>query len=157
MNVDALSSTQKEKIAQWVEEGQDLNSLQKSINTEFDLKLTFMDTRFLILDLGLELRTTKTEPKDENTSEEDSAGEAEKIPLPPSGKLDLSLNEITRPGMLISGDVKFPSGAYGSWFIDSQYRLGIDPAETSPEPTEEDMKVFQVEIKGFLRNHMGGI
>lgn len=149
MNVNDLSQEQKSLIEQWVNEGQDFNALQKSINNQFGLKLTFMDTRFLILDMGLQIQTKEEDPSETR--------EPALTTTKGTGQLELSISEITRPGMAVSGDVIFPSGAFGIWFIDSQYRIGIDPDASSPEPTEKDMNSFQTEIKGFLRNHMGGI
>ncbi len=162
MNVSELSPDQKKRIASWVEEGLDLNALQKALNGEFGWKLTFMDTRFLILDLGLEIQTPKKQeaapaPAESAPAPGITPPPARETAAPAAGKLELSVKEVTPPGMLISGVVKFPSGAWGSWFLDGQYRIGIDPDAASAEPTEQDMLLFQREIQPFLRNHLGGI
>lgn len=174
MNVNNLTPEQKQLITQWVEDGLDLNAIQKRLNEECALQLTFMDTRFLLLDLGLEIKTApqKESPAPVSPAMAGAVPPAASIPpLPaqqspltgapltdndlPHGNLDLALDEVTPPGMVVSGKVKFPSGAYGQWFVDSQYRVGIDPSPASPEPTEKDMMIFEREIERFIRSQMG--
>lgn len=161
MNVNNLTPEQKQLISAWVEEGLDLNAIQKRLNDECDLRLTFMDTRFLVLDLGLEIKSPEKKPTPvaaavatppvatlANTEAEDTL---------PNGNLELSLDDTIPEGMAVTGKVKFPSGAHGSWFLDNQYRIGIDPAPASPEPTENDMTIFEREIERFLRSQMGAL
>lgn len=167
MNVNNLTLEQKQLIFAWVEEGLDLNAIQKRLNDECDLRLTFMDTRFLILDLGLEIKSPEKKPTPAATDTAAMAAttspaaatlaNTELEDTLPNGNLELSLDDVIPEGMAVTGKVKFPSGAHGSWFMDNQYRIGIDPAPASPEPTEKDMTIFEREIERFLRSQMGAL
>lgn len=216
MKVESLSSEQKEQITTWVDEGLDLNLLQKAINEAWEMRLTFMEVRFLVLDLGLTIKTpAASEPKPAPVSGASMPtpppvsgvgssasgmsagwgmptssspmgsmdtmgmggasmtgtpthksvppssmpmpGSAPAASMPGTGKIKLSVDEVINPSYAISGKFVFPSGAYGAWYIDTAYRVGLEPAEGSTEPTETDITLFERELKQFLRNHLGGI
>jgi len=56
-----LSNEQKTTLAAWVAEGLPLAQIQKRVNSEFGLQITYMELRFLIDDLNLALQD-KPEP-----------------------------------------------------------------------------------------------
>ena len=49
------NSEQKKQIAQWVNDGLGLSDIQKKINDDFGIVMTYMDVRFLVDDLDLDL------------------------------------------------------------------------------------------------------
>lgn len=51
-----LSSEQKQAVAEWIAAGDSLSVVQKKLSEQFSLSLTYMDVRFLVDDLGLELK-----------------------------------------------------------------------------------------------------
>ena len=51
-----LTSEHKEAVATWVAAGATLNEIQDRLKNELGVTLTFMDTRFLLSDLGLTLK-----------------------------------------------------------------------------------------------------
>lgn len=51
-----LSPEQKQAVASWVAAGDNLSTVQKKLAEQFKLSLTYMDVRFLVDDLGLELK-----------------------------------------------------------------------------------------------------
>ncbi len=51
-----LTPEQKQAIAGWVAAGDNLFAVQKKLNEEFKLSLTYMDVRFLVDDLNLQLK-----------------------------------------------------------------------------------------------------
>jgi hypothetical protein len=57
-----LSQEQKNKVAQWVRDGESLSNIQTRIAEEFGVTMTYMDVRFLVDDLDLELKDTDTGP-----------------------------------------------------------------------------------------------
>ncbi|MDR1818348.1 MAG: hypothetical protein LBR07_09335 [Puniceicoccales bacterium] len=57
----ALSSEQKNTLAAWVAEGLALSQIQKRMNAEMGVSMTYMELRFLIDDLNLALQD-KPEP-----------------------------------------------------------------------------------------------
>ena len=52
-----LSPEQKQAVAAWVAAGDNLAVVQKKLSEQFKLSLTYMDVRFLVDDLGLELKS----------------------------------------------------------------------------------------------------
>lgn len=143
-----LTDTQMQTLRQWAEQGKDLNAIQKALAEEMGLHLTYMDTRFLLLDNGIELQSAP-EPvrKKEN-------------PLPPApdspaGQLQVTVDELQQPGVFLSGKVHFPSGATGSWFFDATGRLSWEPGIGEPTPAE--MADFQKELSRILRSQLGQI
>lgn len=118
--------------------------LQRRLKEEFDLGITYMDTRFLVLDLGLELQD---EPKAEEKKPED--------PLPepvPTGAVSVTLDDLVLPGSLVSGRVVFSDGEGGTWLIDQTGRPGLDPDKAGYRPTPEDIAEFQTQLRELLRN-----
>ncbi len=51
-----LTPEQKQSVAAWVAAGDNLSVLQKKLAEQFKLSMTYMDVRFLVDDLGLELK-----------------------------------------------------------------------------------------------------
>ena len=50
-----VTEDQKKAIGEWIHSGADLGKVQQSLKEEFELTLTYLDTRFLLADLGLAL------------------------------------------------------------------------------------------------------
>lgn len=150
MNPNQLSSEQIEQLKQWAAEGLDLNAMQKRMNEEMGLRLTYMDARFLLLDLHIELASPKPAPADK-----EQAAAADESAAVPSGETLVTIDEITPPHALLSGKVVFMSGCRGTWSIDKMGR--IDWAPVSGEPTADDLKAFERELQKTLRSQMGGL
>jgi len=51
------SAEQRTAIAQWVAAGDSLSTVQRRLTEQFKLSLTYMEVRFLVDDLGLELKS----------------------------------------------------------------------------------------------------
>ncbi|MCD8070075.1 MAG: hypothetical protein LUE08_01645 [Akkermansiaceae bacterium] len=148
-----LTGEQILTVRRWAEEGMDLNAIQKALKDEFGLHLTYMDTRFLILDHHIELRTPAAPGKD-------AAPAQEETPLPAqqpeaAGGVRITVDELQQPGMYLSGKVSFPSGATGSWFFDTLGQLSWEPGAGKPTPAE--MADFQKELGRVLRSRLGQI
>ena len=47
-----LSAEQQAIIQQWAEEGATMSDIQRKMNETWEIRVTYMDTRFLILDFG---------------------------------------------------------------------------------------------------------
>ena len=72
-----LDENQKKTVVGWVEEGLDLSAIQSRLESEMDVRMTYMDVRFLVGDLELTPKDEEPEPE-ETESEEDC--EIEDIP-----------------------------------------------------------------------------
>lgn len=76
-----LTPEQKKSVAQWVAAGDNLSAVQQKLSSEFQVSMTYMDVRFLVDDLNLELKDPKPAtpppeaPKGEATSQTKASGE----------------------------------------------------------------------------------
>lgn len=62
-----LSPEQEQALRQWASEGASLSDIQSRLASEFDLHPSYMDVRFLVLDLGVDLaERPKPNPTDLN-------------------------------------------------------------------------------------------
>ena len=52
-----LTEEQRSAIEQWALEGSQLADIQKRLQSQFGLNVTYMDTRFLVLDLGIDIQS----------------------------------------------------------------------------------------------------
>ncbi|GAA5124842.1 hypothetical protein JIN84_13230 [Luteolibacter yonseiensis] len=137
-----LTQEQKEALKQWAAEGATMSDLQRRLKDDFDHTLTYMDTRFLILDLGIELIE---EPKVVKKEEEEK-------PAPvPTGTVTTTMDTLTLPGALVSGKVTFSDGETGVWMLDQTGRPGLDPDTPGYRPTPEDIKEFQIQLRDLIQ------
>ena len=91
-----LTEDQITTIKSWIESGDDLGKIQNQINESFDINLTYLETRFLLSDLKIELdeEEEEQEPVDEPSAEiqdSDNVSENTEEPEqqePPSGDLE---------------------------------------------------------------------
>ena len=162
----SLSDEQISTIKGWVEEGAQLSDIQKKMEDDFDVKLTYMDTRFLVLDLGLELKSNEPEVADdeeevaeesegdEKSPEELTEDDIEVLPHDAGGEnVTVTVDEIARPGVMVSGRVNFSDGESGMWYVDEMGRLGIDPDTAGYRPSEANIMAFQKELQRVMDKH----
>lgn len=156
-----LTEDQINTINGWAAEGDQLAEIQKRLEDEFKFRLTYMDTRFLVLDLGIELKSeAEVVVEDEESTEEVGADpsmaeltedDIEVMPPPPAGgPVRVSVDEIARPGLMASGRVTFADGQGGGWYVDEMGRLGIDPDTVGYRPSEPDLVAFQQELQAVM-------
>jgi hypothetical protein len=62
----SLTPEQKQAVSAWVAAGDSLSAVQKKLSDQFKISMTYMDVRFLVDDLGLELKnaTPKADAND---------------------------------------------------------------------------------------------
>lgn len=155
-----LTDLQKKQVAAWVGEGLSLAQIQTRIGEEFGVSMTYMDVRFLVDDLDLELRDPVEEKPavpvgkapDAASSPSDvpaDAPEAEPAPAP-AGGVSLSVDAVQAPGVLASGDVTFSDGVSGKWFCDSR-GLGLEGFPAGYRPPQTDVPEFQKKLALELR------
>ncbi len=136
-----LTPEQKNALTQWAAEGANMSDLQRHLKDDFGHTLTYMDTRFLILDLGIELIE---EPKIVKK-------EVEKPAPIPTGFVTTTMDSLTLPGAMVSGKVTFSDGETGVWMLDKTGRPGLDPDTEGYRPTAEDIKEFQVQLRDLIQ------
>ncbi|MFD0894430.1 hypothetical protein KBB96_06580 [Luteolibacter ambystomatis] len=138
-----LTGEQKDALVKWAAEGATMADLQRRLKEDFGLGITYMDTRFLVLDLGLELQ--EEAKVEEKKPEEDLAAPV------PTGTVEVTIDELVLPGALVSGRVTFSDGEAGTWLIDQSGRPGLDPDKPGYRPTPEDIAEFQVQLRALIQ------
>ena len=146
-----LSDDQKKTLGNWIAEGVSLGEIQKRLEGEFGMRMTYMDVRFLVDDLGLELKgKEKKEPaKDLNAAndEPETVGADEDW----LGGVIVEIDRVNRPGAIVSGSVRFSDGVTAQWYVDSMGRLGLEPKDPTYQPPAEDIQEFQIQLQDALR------
>ena len=138
-----LSPEQVTSLRQRAAEGASMSDLQRHLKDEFGIVITYMDTRFLVLDLGIELiEETKEEPKEP---------EAEKPEPVPTGEVAVTMDTLALPGALVSGRVTFSDGESAVWMLDQTGRPGLDPDTPGYRPSQEDVMEFQLQLRSLLQ------
>lgn len=156
-----LTDSQKRQVGEWVGEGLSLAQIQTKISEEFGVAMTYMDVRFLVDDLNLELQDApepekknptapaadESVPADAPAPAEDTAADTQ---VPADGGVSLSVDAVQMPGVLASGDVAFSDGARGKWFYDAR-GLGLDGFPQGYRPPQADIADFQRKLVTELR------
>jgi hypothetical protein len=163
-----LTEDQKQAVKKWVEEGIGLSDIQKRLSADFGLVMTYMDVRFLVLDLGLAVKDRKKpvpvlkpdlarppaqEADADSEGPEEEGFEEERPPARRgAGSVSVEVNRLSRPGAVISGKVTFSDGVSADWWLDQFGRLAVDPAIKSYKPSPQDVQDFQVELRKLLQS-----
>lgn len=155
-----LSDEQTSAIKQWAEDGSQLADIQKRLMGQFGLNVTYMDTRFLILDLGIDIQTDVPEAEEEAKEEAEvevveEGGSAPTLVDPeqaaaPASAVQVITDEVARPGSVISGSVTFSDGEKAVWMIDQMGRPGLDPDTPDYQPSESDLDEFEKHLRATL-------
>ncbi|HEY3760416.1 MAG TPA: hypothetical protein VGN23_01535 [Verrucomicrobiae bacterium] len=147
-----LTDEQRQRVTAWILQGAKLSEIQNRLLSEFAIKLTYMEVRFLVDDLKL----TPKDPEPPKTPEP----AAPKVPdkekaTPPStpgtGKVSVSVDQIARPGAVVSGKVTFSDGQQADWYLDQMGRLGVVPAQQGYKPSATDVQQFQTMLQEELQ------
>ncbi len=146
-----VNEQQLAAIKTWAAGKVDLNGIQKKLQSEFGLHLTYMEVRFLMLDHGIELVTETEKEGTPAASSPDAQQQAtqETPPVEQGGKVRVELDDLQLPGTLLSGKAHFPGGAEGAWQIDQLGRFGW--SQLSGTPSADEMQSFQQELTAMLR------
>ena len=147
-----LSPEQVETLKKLAADGASLSDLQRHLKDEESITCTYMDMRFAVLDLGIEI----IEEKAEEPKPEEEEPSAEEKPAA-TGSVTATMDNITLPGAMVSGKVTFSDGETAVWMIDQTGRPGLDPDTPGYRPSEEDIMEFQTQLKSLLQEQQGGL
>jgi hypothetical protein len=156
-----LDEAQKQHVAGWIREGLKLSDIQKRLESELGVKLTYMEVRFLVDDLKLVPKDIEPAKPLEvkgapSNATSPSPGQAAKSPLAPGepapakGGVSLKVDHLARPGAIVSGNVTFSDGKSAEWYLDQMGRLGLVPKETGYKPSPADLQSFQMTLESEL-------
>lgn len=100
-----------------------------------------MDLRFLVDDLGLEIKASA--PKFDDPKPTQPLGTSPSS----DGGVSVTLDKLSRPDALVSGQVTFSDGVRAQWHLDQLGRLSLDAAQAGYKPSSEDLQAFQTELR----------
>lgn len=143
-----LTDEQKKLVAAWLADGASLAEVQKRIKEECGVSATYMDVRFLVDDLKLEV---KEQPKQSEAVERLEAAKQEGERPAPTGKVSVTMDTITKPQAMVSGKVTFSDGETAEWMLDQTGRLGLNPAKPGYRPSQTDVMAFQEELQRVVQ------
>jgi hypothetical protein len=152
-----LTEEQRQRVTAWILEGAKLSEIQNRLLSEFKLKFTYMEVRLLVDDL-------KLTPKDP----EPPKVVAPPVPPPPAspakltveknpapegtlpdsgGNVSVSVDQLAKPGAIVSGKVTFSDGQTAEWYLDQTGRLGVVPKQVGYKPSAADVQQFQIALE----------
>lgn len=151
-----LDENQKKRIAQWIEEGLKLSEIQGRLASEWGLKLTYMEVRFLVDDLHLTPKDPEpseraaelpSAPEPGTSAEQDDTPVADTAGGPTKKGVSVSVDTLMKPGALVSGKVTFSDGNSADWYLDQMGRLGLVPKTEGYRPSPADLQDFQTALE----------
>jgi len=161
-----LDNAQRRTVADWIAQGQKLSEIQKHLADELGVRLTYMEVRLLVDDLKLMPKDTEPPKPVELRGRQPAAGppspveelepneEGGEIPpeedLPSAGGVSVKVDQVTRPGALVSGHVTFGDGNSAAWYLDQFGRLGLAPKQQGYKPSAADLQTFQTKLQTEL-------
>jgi hypothetical protein len=143
-----LTPEQMKAVSEWVAAGDNLYAVQKKLADQLKISMTYMDVRFLVDDLNLQLK----DPEPKADASDVSKGPAAKPPAEKKGFIDKAKEKLglaggeedeaeaapepsgvrvtvdkvsLNPNAMASGTVAFSGGVTGRWIVDLQGRPGI--------------------------------
>jgi hypothetical protein len=150
-----LDEAQRKKVAAWIADGATISEIQTRLASELGLKFTYMEVRFLVDDL--KLTPKDPEPPKVAAPVPEAAKPAEKKSTPPpagpagaTGGVSVTVDQLTRPGSIVSGKVAFSDGQQADWHLDQTGRLGVLPKQPGYKPTAADVQQFQAALQSEI-------
>jgi hypothetical protein len=155
-----LTEEQRQRVTAWILQGAKLSEVQSRLQVEFGVKLTYMETRFLVDDLKLtpkdpdppKTETPVVEPRKVSEDKKSAAGKNpvhEPAARAASG-VSVTVDQIARPGAVVSGKVMFTDGQTAEWLLDQTGRLGVVPVKQGYKPSAAAVKEFQAALQNEL-------
>lgn len=144
-----FSDEQINEMRSWMPEMHSISEFQTKLNATFATHLTFLETRFLMDDLNLQL----AQPVSTIKKQDVPVTSIPETPLEPSrvsNSVTISVDPVTRPGMVVNGSVTFSDGQKATWHLDQLGRLGLKPEQPDYHPSQEDVAEFQVVLQEKL-------
>jgi hypothetical protein len=161
-----LDEAQRKTVAEWIAQGLKLADIQNRLISELHVTLTYMEVRMLVDDLKLmpkdpepiksiesALSASAVPPAAAARSPIAGSGGAMPKPAPPAGvpgKVNLSVDQLTRPGAVVSGKVTFSDGTTAAWQIDQTGQLGLIAPQPGYRPPASDVQPFQMALEAEL-------
>ena len=165
-----LSQEQQEAVRRWASEGAGLSQIQTRLAEEFGIRISYMDTRFLVIELPAAIQDrVETQPAERKPSGEDEAAAGdeddlaengpqdaeagEEVAEPPAGgagTVSVDISPLARPGFALTGSVVFSDGVKAEWGFTNDGRFALDAGKPGYRPTGEDLRQFQMQLRDIM-------
>ena len=161
-----LDDAQRTKVAEWIAHGLKLSDIQNRLMSELGVRLTYMEVRFLVDDLKLtpkdpeptkpiESPLTAAPAPPASGARPPAERQGAQVPKPAPaaagpGGISLTVDQLTRPGAVVSGKVIFSDGVSAAWQIDQGGQLGLIPSKPGYRPPPSDVQPFQMALENEL-------
>jgi hypothetical protein len=161
-----LDDAQRGKVAEWIAQGLKLSEIQNRLASELGLRLTYMEVRLLVDDLKLtpkDIEPPKPTPPILPSSAPPASVGARPPAQPPvpaastptplgpgPGKVSVAVDELARPGAVVSGKVTFSDGNTAIWQLNELGQLGIAPQQPGYRPPASDVEQFEMALEREL-------
>ncbi len=168
-----------ELIMEKLNSGMSLSDLQKLLDSEYGMKMTYFELRMIVSELRIEWDKQEKKrrpviptqpvsapkaaepeaaqpPVAEDAEEDADLGDGEEDADEESDDAEdgtvVTIDDAPMPGAVMSGNVKFASGASGKWMMNRMGQLGLAKLdEGSEQPTQDDLMLFQQELQAVLQ------
>lgn len=159
-----LSEAQKQTLRTWLQQGLSLAEIQKRLASDLGVHLTYLELKLAVSELDVlpkdqEPPVAPELPKTLAADSQTKAPPAQKgkgpppkepapapAPPPAPGKVSVTVDQLSRPGTLASGQVQFSDGKKATWYFDEMGRLGLVTPEPGYRPPAEDIPAFQAAL-----------
>ena len=161
--MSTLDEAQRKKVGEWIAQGLTLSEIQNRLSSELNLRLTYMEVRLLVDDLKLtpkdrEPTRTMTSPLADQSTPRPAQRGADSQPLAPapsgeptpSNEVTVTVDQLARPGSLVSGKVTFSDGKQADWYLDQTGQLGLVARQPGYRPPAADVPKFQKALDAEL-------
>ena len=157
-----LNEEQRQKVAAWVAEGLKLSEIQSRLTSELGVQLTYMEVRLLVDDLKLTPKDPEppkpVEPIPGPTAPASDPGKtpgnAAGLGAPEAagttsggGGVSVVVDQLARPGAIVSGKVTFSDGEQAEWYLDQSGRLAVIARQQGYKPPASDVQQFQLALE----------
>jgi hypothetical protein len=154
-----FTDEQKSAVVDWLGQGRSLSDIQQALKVDFNLKITYMELRFMVDDLEIPLsEDTSEDPAEAGDDPADASEDAADAVLEPEPVLDpsgvqIDVDALVLPGALVSGSVTFSDGESLKWQLAATGQLGLIPGDNPDyRPSPEDVQSFQEQLEEVLRS-----
>ncbi len=176
-----LTPEQTKAVSEWIAAGDTLYAVQKKLADQFKVSMTYMDVRFMVDDLNLQLKDTAPKVDASDVTKTPEAAPApekkgflekakEKLGLAPSGDeglpaedapppagtgVSVTVDKVNlNPSAMATGTVTFPGGVTGKWIVDLQGRPGItEVSKPGYRPSQAEAQAFMQELSLALQQY----
>lgn len=146
-----LNEAQQKTVTEWLANGAKLSEVQTRLAAELGVRLTYMEVRLLVDDLKVRIK----DPEPPKPAPAPAGAATSAPPLAPApdaeaatpASVSVSVDQIARPGALVSGKVTFSDGMKADWYLDQTGRLGLIPQQQGYKPAPTDIQQFQMALE----------